>query len=132
MTFRQVGRRIDDLIRESKRRLGLVATAPTSPSPRERFDRWFTAPVDALSKDLDHGDGAFVVMGIGFFLCERYFRSMTGKPDDWWDHSFKNLAADHFDVNRDFFDDFWNIYRNGVQHQGSPKRQTVAKPKPGY
>jgi hypothetical protein len=141
MTFRETGKKIDDLVRDLKKRFGIFESPPTNPSVRERFHRWFKAPVDALSKELDDGDGAFVVMSIGFFLCERYFRSMTGNPDNWQDQSFKALAAAHFDINLDFFEDFWNVYRNGIQHQGSPKRETIQKKqtapnqplnKPGY
>ncbi len=112
--------------------------ATTPPTPRERFDRWFTAPVEVLERKLGNGDGAFVVMSIGFFLCERYFRSLGGQPDSHLDKTFMNLAATHFNVHPDFFDDFWNIYRNGMQHQGSPKRQVLTKHlpdktvKPGY
>ena len=139
MRFRDIGEKIDHFIRTIAKASGPGPTPTANPSPRERFDRWFTAPVKVLSEELDHGDGAFVVMSIGFFLCERYFRSVTCTTDDHKDISFRNRAADDLDVNRDFFEDFWNIYRNGIQHQGSPKRQVIDKKipnthqsKPGY
>lgn len=101
----------------------LPARKSVPKTPKERFIRWFIEPVERL-KEVDGGGGAFVAMSVGFFLCERYFRSKEGLIDD---HSpagnakFKDAAASHFDVNRKFFADFWNIYRNGMQHQGSPK-----------
>ena len=61
-------------------------------------------------------------MSIGF-LCERYFRSVKGSTDTRND-KFIDLAAAHFNVNKTFFRIFCNIYRNGIQHQGSPKSET--------
>ena len=139
MRFAKIGKKIDDVIDSISKALRSGPTPTVNPSARERFDRWFTAPVKVLSKELDHGDGAFVVMSMGFFLCERYFRSVTETTDDHTKVCFKNRAADELDVNRDFFEDFWNIYRHGIQHQGSPKGQVIAKripntqhSKPGY
>jgi hypothetical protein len=96
-------------------------------SPLERFTRWFIEPIEAL-KNVKGGGGAFVAMSVGFFLCERYFRSFTGVGDDQSgaaSQTFKAAAAARFDVNATWFSHFWTIYRHGMQHQGSPKNDTI-------
>ncbi|CAN5466672.1 hypothetical protein BH09VER1_BH09VER1_26020 [soil metagenome] len=110
-------------------RIFLKKQSPSPITPIERFTRWFIEPVEVLSRYVPGGGGAFVAMSVGFFLCERYFRSTTGVGDDTSaaaSRTFKDAAADHFGVNRDFFSAFWTIYRHGMQHQGSPKNDTVA------
>jgi hypothetical protein len=93
---------------------------PESPN-FEHFIRWFVIPFHTL-KNVPSGDAAFVAFSIGFSLCERYHRIESKTQDDWKQtDEFKNFAAKHLDVNPNFFSDFWDVFRNGVQHQASPK-----------
>lgn len=84
------------------------------------FIRWFVVPFHML-KQLNHGDGAFVAFTIGFSLCERFHRIESTSQDRWRDDSFMQYAARHLDVEKSFFEDFWDVFRNGIQHQASPK-----------
>lgn len=84
------------------------------------FIRWFVIPVQKL-KNIPNGDGGFVVMGIGTSLCERWHRIEKETQDKYNDYSFKEAAANHFQIKKEFFVDFWDVYRNGIQHQGQPK-----------
>jgi len=87
----------------------------------EKFVRWFVVPTQAL-KTLPNGDGAFLALSLAFSLYERYYRIRTRTQMDDNDYdSFKNLAAEELNVNKDFFKVFWSTYRNGLLHQGSPK-----------
>ena len=56
------------------------------------------------------------------FLCERYYRALTdtlyGKRDD---ETFKVAAARDLGLSLEDFNSFWIVYRNGVQHQGTPR-----------
>jgi len=89
----------------------------------EKFRIWFEEPYAALDKRCENeGNGAFVALSIGLFLCERYFRSITKTIDNHNDPAFKLEAARYLNVDAAFFRAFWNIYRNGMQHQGSPKQ----------
>ena len=86
----------------------------------EKFTRWFVVPVAKL-KEMPNGDGAFVAMSVGCGLCERYSRILAGSQDDWEDKEFLMKAADEMGVDHNIFSDFWDVYRNGLQHQMSPK-----------
>lgn len=93
-----------------------------SPSVLERFNRWFVAPLELL-KTLPDGDGAFIALSIGCSLCERYYRAKSNTEDKWRCYKFKEDAAKDFCIEKSDFDDFWNIYRHGMQHQGTPKQE---------
>jgi hypothetical protein len=92
-------------------------------TPVEKFTRWYVEPFEAI-KTVEGGGGAFVAMSIGLFLCERYFRSVTDTQDDSRREAtaiFRNRAAFVLGVNPLFFKRFWNVVRNGIQHQGMIK-----------
>jgi hypothetical protein len=91
----------------------------------ERFIRWFVVPLSTL-KAIPNGDGAFVAMSIGCFLCERYYRSVTGTQDDYRKTDYIKAAAKDLKVDGPFFAAFWDIFRNGVQHQATPKAASRA------
>jgi len=88
----------------------------------ERFDGWFIKPIEKL-KELPEGDGGFLALSAALFLCERYYRALTdtlyGKPDD---ETFKAAAANDLGLSLEDFNCFWIVYRNGVQHQGTPRK----------
>ncbi len=88
----------------------------------ERFDGWFVKPIEKL-KELPEGDGGFLALSAALFLCERYYRALTdtlyGKRDD---ETFKIAAAKDLGLNLEDFNYFWIVYRNGVQHQGTPRK----------
>ena len=87
----------------------------------ERFDGWFVKPIEKL-KELPEGDGGFLALSAALFLCERYYRALTdtlyGKRDD---ETFKVAAAKDLGLSPEDFNSFWIVYRNGVQHQGTPR-----------
>ena len=88
----------------------------------ERFDGWFTKPIEKL-KEIPEGDGGFLALSAALFLCERYYRALTdtlnGKRDD---EQFKIAAAKDLGLSLEDFNCFWIVYRNGVQHQGTPQK----------
>lgn len=92
-----------------------------NPDTPTKFDRWFVAPLNTL-RTIPNGDGAFVALSIGFQLCERYFRAQTHTQDDHSDMSFKDAAANDLGVDPNLFKRFWSAFRNGLQHQGTPKK----------
>jgi len=91
-------------------------------SLEERFDGWFVKPIEKL-KELPEGDGGFLALSAALFLCERYYRAVTdtlsGKRDD---ETFKIAAAKDLGLSLEDFNSFWIVYRNGVQHQGMPRK----------
>jgi hypothetical protein len=91
-------------------------------SHMERFDGWFVKPIEKL-KELPEGDGGFLALSAALFLCERYYRALTdtlhGKRDD---ETFKIEAAKDLGISLDDFKCFWMVYRNGIQHQGTPQK----------
>jgi hypothetical protein len=93
----------------------------------DNFIRWFVVPVAKL-KELPNGDGAFIAMSIGFFLCERYYKKaskLQDSEDSSLDAQFRNRAAKDLGVNPIFFLHFWQVYRNGMQHQATPRTYKV-------
>ena len=86
----------------------------------EKFIRWVVIPVSKL-KEIPNGDGAFAAMSIVCALCERYHRIKTTSQDKWDDDRFLASAAHDLGVDEDFFEDFWDVFRNGLQHQMTPK-----------
>lgn len=88
----------------------------------ERFDGWFIQPIEKL-KELPEGDGGFLALSAALFLCERYYRALTdtlhGKRDD---ETFKLAAAKDLGMSPEDFNSFWIVYRNGIQHQGTPQK----------
>ncbi|MCX5848348.1 MAG: hypothetical protein NTW65_02720 [Deltaproteobacteria bacterium] len=93
----------------------------------ERFNGWFVEPIEKL-KELPEGDGGFLALSAALFLCERYYRAFTdthyGRGDD---EPFKIAAAKDFGLSLDDFKCFWMVYRNGVQHQGIPRKYVDSK-----
>jgi hypothetical protein len=76
-------------------------------------------------------DGALLAMSLGLFLFERYYRIKSGTHDvepnpnttgKDWDAEFKKCASSDLDIDLDFLTAFWTVFRNGIQHQGMPKR----------
>ena len=86
----------------------------------ECFIRWFVIPFHVLKK-MDGGDAAFVAFSIGFSLCERFHRVEAKTQDKFDDYTFRDYAAKHLNVSKDLFSGFWDVFRNGIQHQASPK-----------
>jgi len=91
-------------------------------SLRERFEGWFVRPIEKL-KEIPEGDGGFLALACALFLCERYYRALTkthyGRGED---KPFKVAAAKDFGLTPEEFNCFWMVYRNGVLHQGIPRR----------
>lgn len=99
----------------------------TEPNELERFMRWFVKPFEKL-KEIPDGDGGFIALSMALFLCERYYKAEVNLQDEEStsrDDLFKNRAAEDLNVNQTFFLHFWQVYRNGMQHQASPKTYEV-------
>jgi hypothetical protein len=73
-----------------------------------------------------------MALSMGFFLCERYYRFKSHTINNHRNSTrFLRAAARDFDCNEDLFKAFWSLFRNGVQHQGAPKKQYKAFWLPG-
>ena len=115
------------------------------PTPEERFRMWFERPFIFLEhgrkKDDLEWNGAYIALSIGFFLCERYYRIKMGttesiskkekekKENEGYDDRFKHAAAAALGISPGEFIDFWLVFRNGIQHQGMPKRLRIKNEK---
>lgn len=92
-----------------------------NPDTLIKFVRWFVIPLNTL-RAIPNGDGAFVALSIGCQLCERFYRAKTKTQEKWRDQTFQDEAGDDLGVGRQQFRRFWNTFRHGQQHQGSPKK----------
>lgn len=91
-------------------------------SLEERFDGWFVQPIEKL-KELPEGNGGFLALSAALFLCERYYRTLTNTHEGSNDNnSFKVEAAKDMRLELNEFRVFWKVYRDGIQHQGMPRR----------
>lgn len=108
-------------------------------SIEQRFRMWFVRPYEVLrnraqeENDIDW-NGAYVALSIGCMLCERYFRAKTNTSDVLtreaaeqpanmgYSRRFLKAASAHFGLSVAKFERFWTCYRNGIQHQGMPRR----------
>lgn len=91
-------------------------------TPLERFEGWFAQPIAKL-REVPDGDGAWVALSVALFLCERYYRTVTNTQEDSRDSDrFKQEAASDLGITPAKFPIFWSVYRNGIQHQGMPRK----------
>ena len=97
-----------------------LPTAREEASARHQFLVLYAEPFRVLDECGD-GHGAFVALGIGLFLCERYFRHKSGSMDLWREEAFLAEAARHFEADDDFFRKFWEVYRHGMLYRGVPQ-----------
>lgn len=51
------------------------------PDELKRFVRWFVVPFAKL-KEIPDGDGAFLALSMGLFLCERYYKCEAKIQDE--------------------------------------------------
>jgi hypothetical protein len=94
-------------------------TAREEAAARHRFMVLYAEPFRVL-EECGEGQGAFMALGIGLFLCERYFRYKSDSLDAWREEKFLAEAARHFGVEDAFFREFWAVYRHGMLLQGVP------------
>lgn len=97
----------------------------------QRFEMWYEKPFLALEVGAKDWNGAYIALSMGMFLCERYYRTKTGTHDlpdkkdkeslQGYDQAFRYLAATDLGIRHDHFNHFWNVFRNGIQHQGMPR-----------
>jgi hypothetical protein len=97
-------------------------------TPRENFDAWFVKVLESLYPCRDAG---FAILMIVFPLLERYLRQRVGIPSE--DQMLSQGPA--FDELYNLFPelrdeahakDFWQVYRNGLLHQGTFSRRSPA------
>jgi hypothetical protein len=90
---------------------------------RELFERWYIVPLRWLEA-IPNGDGAFVAFAISLALYERFARSAIKANGEKADTSAVTaLLAQHFEITDDEAKVFWQIMRDGMQHQGMPMQQ---------
>jgi hypothetical protein len=89
---------------------------------RTKFIKWYVRPFNRL-KRVKYGDGAFIILSMGIFLCERYYRikATCVRPDNIPD-KFYEIAAKDMGVELEVFERFWGIFRHGLQHRGQPEK----------
>lgn len=98
---------------------------------RTNFIKWYVRPFNRL-KGIKGGDGAFVILTMGLFLCERYYRIKSGCiTRDSLSDKFYIRAARDFDCDVTLFKRFWAVYRHGMQHRGHPQRWIMESEAPG-
>lgn len=89
--------------------------------PNETFERWYVIPLRIL-ETLPNGDGAFVVFAVSLALYERFAKAFIKERLKLKANSnelCRKLAAD-FDLRESAATTFWDVMRNGLQHQGMP------------
>lgn len=91
-------------------------------TPLEKFGEWFERPLKEL-ESLKDCNAAFLAFMVSFGLFERFIKSdlklrgIDGNPEN-----FRAEAAKILRLERDLFDKFWGMYRDGIQHYLQPKR----------
>jgi len=98
----------------------ILPEAKDEASARHQFLVLYAEPFRVLDES-GEGHGAFVVLNIGLFLCERYFRSKSDSLEAWREEKFLAAAAEHFGVEYDLFREFWAVYRHGMLYRGIPQ-----------
>ena len=89
-----------------------------------KFQRWFVEPLNVL-KTMPNGDGGFVALSIGCQLCERFYRARTHTQEIEDGMLFQEAAGIDLGIGKEKFQQFWKIFRHGMQHQGSPKNASI-------
>lgn len=93
--------------------------------PVALFHLWYYAPLMKLDRD-----AGFIALGTSCWLYERYvcaLRKAECPTADADMFMIQQLAAD-FDIDPGVAETFWNVIRNGLLHQGMPKRLEHGKP----
>ena len=102
-----------------------------SPEARTNFNKWIVVPLSKL-REIPQGDGTFAALSIAFGLYERYLVSkLDAEHGDSSPQERYELASRDFDslVTPSEFQDFWDMYRVGIQHYFQPKTFTKSKDK---
>jgi hypothetical protein len=105
---------------------GGLGAVPMSTS-REHFDSWFVNVLESLYPTRDAG---FVMLMTAFPLLERYLQQRARIPaeNEKLNENFYNELCRLFPKLRDTRQarDFWQVYRNGVLHQGTFSQRRVS------
>lgn len=91
-------------------------------NPQQKFEDWFARPLSTLAT-LKDGDAAFVAFGMSLALYERFIKAKLKKNmQEGTPANFKTAAAEDLGITRDDFSIWWEIFRDGINHQASPKK----------
>ena len=88
----------------------------------EKFNNWFVRPLNILLL-LKDGDAAFIGFGVSLALYERLIRArmkklnIKGNPEN-----FRAEVGADLSIDPDDFGIWWEMFRDGIQHQASPKK----------
>lgn len=92
-----------------------------SMSALEKYERWFFSPLLELEK-MGKGDGAFIALSVSFGLFERFIKSELKRKNIKGNYeNFLSEAVSLLEIDKDLFDKFWGMYRDGIQHYLQPK-----------
>ena len=95
----------------------------------ESFNHWFVVPMQWL-QTVPNNDGSFIALATALFLYERYaaikLKQRGIKATEKNIH--KQIAID-FGINEHTAEDFWEVMRNGLLHQGMPKQSEQGEKK---
>lgn len=95
-------------------------TIPMPYAAEDLFHRWFEVPLRTL-KTLPHGDGVFVALSTACFLWERYAVAILKEQElEVTEDTRRMRFVDDFAVDEGTARVFWNVIRNGLNHQGMP------------
>jgi len=98
-------------------------------NPEESFNSWFVVPVRWLQA-VPNNDGSFVALATALFLYERYAAiKLKQRGIKAIEKNIPKQIAIDFDINEHIAEDFWDVMRNGLLHQGMPKQSEQGKRK---
>jgi len=86
-----------------------------------KFQKWFVEPIDKL-KELPDGSGGFIALMVGLVLYERFIIAKL-KTDDQKaiKDAIKESMMKDLRLSKKQQQIFWDMFRNGLLHQGMPK-----------
>lgn len=93
--------------------------------PFDKIDAWFINPIRRLKEIRTYDlDGAFLAMSASLAMYERFLiklaQSWGCSLTDTNRHQFGSV---NLGISEKDFRDFWDCYRNGLQHQFQPKKK---------
>ena len=99
--------------------------------PKTLFERWFSAPIKLLDKQLERGEGAISGMMVALPLFERFIH--IKKSRDATGRSFYEIMADELCLpSAEVAEEFWTTFRHGFCHTGMPfDKDRGGNPLPG-
>lgn len=87
----------------------------------EDFKKWFVVPIAEIKK-LPNGDGGFVAFIVAIVLYERLIKAkLKSRNVEQTDENVRAEASRDLKLSLGQTTVFWDMFRNGLLHQGMPK-----------